>query len=70
MMIKVSGWKRFEITGPYHGESRSIWHIYDNSNEELIGTIFDTFCYRDSDPCGGRSCDDCEIGGCDHGNEC
>ena len=19
------------------------------------------------DPCGGRSCDECEIGGCDHG---
>jgi len=22
------------------------------------------------DPCGGRSWDECEIGGCDHGNEC
>ena len=22
-----------------------------------------------SDPCGGRSCDECEIGGCDHGRE-
>ena len=21
------------------------------------------------DPCGGRSCDECEIGGCDHGRE-
>jgi hypothetical protein len=24
----------------------------------------------DSDPCSGRSYDECEIGGCDHGNEC
>jgi hypothetical protein len=22
-----------------------------------------------SDPCGGRNCDECEIGGCDHGIE-
>lgn len=22
------------------------------------------------DPCHCRSCDECEIGGCDHGNEC
>lgn len=24
---------------------------------------------KEDDPCGGRDCDTCEIGGCDHGIE-
>jgi flavoprotein len=28
------------------------------------GAIISIYPY---DPCGGRSCDECEVGGCDHG---
>jgi hypothetical protein len=67
MSIKVDVWKRFEIIGPFHGEGRSIWQIYDNSTEEMIGTIDQKGNITQGDPCSGRSCDECEIGGCDHG---
>ena len=30
---------RFEILKPIHGESGSIWNIWDNDRGEIIGTI-------------------------------
>lgn len=30
---------RFVITGPYHGETNSLWYIYDDDKDEIIGSI-------------------------------
>jgi len=30
---------RFIITGPFHGESQSLWYIYDDDKDEIIGSI-------------------------------
>jgi hypothetical protein len=53
---------------------------YKKTEEEGVNPFEECFgCHCDhcpdyiepyEDPCGGRSCDECEIGGCDHGNEC
>jgi hypothetical protein len=30
---------RFTISEPYHGEIKTIWYIYDNEQDEVIGSI-------------------------------
>jgi len=34
---------------------------------DQIRSLSEAFPDNYSDPCGGRACDECEIGGCDHG---
>ena len=40
------------------------WYSCLGKNRDCM---YDEQCRDDSDPCSGRSCDQCEIGGCDHG---
>jgi len=40
------------------------WYSCLGKNRDCM---YDEQCRADSDPCSGRSCDECEIGGCDHG---
>ena len=44
--------------------------ITDDILDEAFNFFSEFNFYEDIDPCNGRSCDECEIGGCDHGNEC
>ena len=60
----------------YHGVVTAVYPGRDNVMEacdvrldsgEVHVVVCDLIPWGDSDPCGGRSCDECEIGGCDHG---
>ena len=53
------------------GEDKGM-KVFREWNKDKIGSWIKEVIEekRESDPCGGRSCDECEIGGCDHGNEC
>ena len=30
---------RFEVLKPHHGEAKTIWYIYDDDKDEIIGSI-------------------------------
>ena len=44
-------------------------HGRHNWNVDDYNAACDEYDRLYPDPCGGRSCDECEIGGCDHGRE-
>ena len=32
--------KRYSVVGPWHGETKTLWYVFDNKNDEWVETVY------------------------------